>query len=167
MKLVPQTAPYIRKSVSVKRMMLDVIIALLPVTLFAVIQNGWGAIYEGEEFTLLFEFPDSPDIFPKAITVDGWEKLYEQLFNIMQDKLSKKAKDEVFFELIFMTYSYVHNAINTEAFPKALKIFDKEKFVGRGKGKYSYKKTIKDEAEKYIKTLLKEYFPEVPIIYSV
>ena len=45
MKLVPQTAPYIRKNVSVKRMMLDVIIALLPVTLFAVIQNGWGAIY--------------------------------------------------------------------------------------------------------------------------
>ena len=45
MKLVPQTAPYIRKNVSVKRMMLDVIIALMPVTLFAVIQNGWGAIY--------------------------------------------------------------------------------------------------------------------------
>lgn len=45
MKLVPQTAPYIRKNVSVKRMMLDVIIALSPVTLFAVIQNGWGAIY--------------------------------------------------------------------------------------------------------------------------
>lgn len=45
MRLVPQTAPYIRKSVSVKRMMLDVIIALVPVTLFAVIQNGWGAIY--------------------------------------------------------------------------------------------------------------------------
>jgi electron transport complex protein RnfD len=45
MKLVPQTAPYIRKSVSVKRMMLDVIVALMPVTLFAVIQNGWGAIY--------------------------------------------------------------------------------------------------------------------------
>ncbi len=45
MKLVPQTAPYIRKNVSVKRMMLDVIIALAPVTLFAMIQNGWGAIY--------------------------------------------------------------------------------------------------------------------------
>lgn len=45
MKLVPQTAPYIRKNVSVKRMMLDVIVALMPVTLFAVIQNGWGAIY--------------------------------------------------------------------------------------------------------------------------
>ena len=45
MKLVPQTSPYIRKNVSVKRMMLDVIIALMPVTLFAMIQNGWDGIY--------------------------------------------------------------------------------------------------------------------------
>lgn len=45
MKLVAQTAPYIRKNVSVKRMMLDVIIALLPVTAFAIIQNGWDALY--------------------------------------------------------------------------------------------------------------------------
>ncbi len=45
MKLVMQTAPYIRKDVNVKRMMLDVIIALLPVTLFAMIQNGWNGIY--------------------------------------------------------------------------------------------------------------------------
>ena len=45
MKLVAQTAPYIRKNVSVKRMMLDVIIALMPVTLFACIQNGWKGIY--------------------------------------------------------------------------------------------------------------------------
>ena len=35
MRLVPQSSPYIRKNVSVKRMMLDVIIALMPVTLFA------------------------------------------------------------------------------------------------------------------------------------
>ena len=45
MKLVPQTSPYIRKNVSVKRMMIDVIIALMPVTLFAMIQNGWDGIY--------------------------------------------------------------------------------------------------------------------------
>lgn len=45
MKLVAQTAPYIRKPVSVKRMMLDVIIALMPVTIFACIQNGWSGIY--------------------------------------------------------------------------------------------------------------------------
>lgn len=45
MKLVAQSAPYIRKPVSVKRMMLDVLIALLPVVLFACIQNGWSGIY--------------------------------------------------------------------------------------------------------------------------
>lgn len=45
MRLVPQTAPYIRKNVSVSRMMIDVIIALLPVTVFAMIQNGWSGIY--------------------------------------------------------------------------------------------------------------------------
>ncbi|MDE5856044.1 MAG: RnfABCDGE type electron transport complex subunit D [Anaeroplasmataceae bacterium] len=45
MKLVAQSAPYIRKPVSVKRMMLDVLIALVPVLLFACIQNGWNGIY--------------------------------------------------------------------------------------------------------------------------
>lgn len=45
MKLVAQSAPYIRKPVSVKRMMLDVLIALVPVFLFACIQNGWNGIY--------------------------------------------------------------------------------------------------------------------------
>lgn len=45
MKLVAQSAPYIRKPVSVKRMMLDVLIALVPVLLFACIQNGWSGIY--------------------------------------------------------------------------------------------------------------------------
>lgn len=45
MKLVPQSAPYIRKPVSVARMMTDVIIALLPVTVFAIAINGWNSIY--------------------------------------------------------------------------------------------------------------------------
>ena len=40
-----ETSPYIRKKVSVKRMMLDVIIALIPILLFAMIQNGWNGIY--------------------------------------------------------------------------------------------------------------------------
>ncbi len=48
---------------------------VLPLSTAKIVNNGWGAIYEGEEFTLSFEFPDSPDTFPKNITVDGWEKL--------------------------------------------------------------------------------------------
>ena len=45
MKLVARTAPYIRKHASVSRMMLDVIIALMPVTAFAMYANRWNAIY--------------------------------------------------------------------------------------------------------------------------
>ena len=48
---------------------------VLPLSTAKIVNNGWGAIYEGEEFTLSFEFPDAPDVFPKYITVDGWEKL--------------------------------------------------------------------------------------------
>lgn len=39
-----QTSPYIRKETSTKRMMLDVIIALLPVTGFAIYRFGMGAL---------------------------------------------------------------------------------------------------------------------------
>lgn len=45
MKLVAQSAPYIRKPVSVQRMMIDVLIALTPVLLFACFQNGWSGVY--------------------------------------------------------------------------------------------------------------------------
>lgn len=45
MKFVRETSPFIRKNVSVKRMMLNVLIALIPVALFAMIQNGWNGVY--------------------------------------------------------------------------------------------------------------------------
>lgn len=50
MKFIRETSPYIRKNASVTRMMRDVLIALLPITLFAIIQsaidgNAWDCIY--------------------------------------------------------------------------------------------------------------------------
>lgn len=33
-----------------------------------------------------------------------------------------------------MTYSYVQNAINTEAFPQADRLYEKELMTGRGRG---------------------------------
>ena len=59
MKLVRRTSPYIRKNVSVKRMMLDVVIALFPLVLFALIQNGWngGQVF----FCLLYTSPSPRD----------------------------------------------------------------------------------------------------------
>ena len=101
------------------------------------------------------------------ILVDNWKILYENLLKELNEKLSSKAKKEVFFELIFMTYSYVHNAINHEAFPNAIDLYNKDLMTGRGKGKYAYKPAIKDEAKRYMEDLMHKYFPNSEIKYIV
>ncbi len=67
--------------------------------------------------------------------MENWKELYKELIEYLSENLSKEVKKDVFFEIIFMTYSYVHNAINTEAFPNALNLYDKEIMTGRGKRK--------------------------------
>ena len=99
------------------------------------------------------------------ILVENWEILYEKLFKQMKEKLSKKVKQKAFFELIFMTYSYIHRMINNDAFPNAIKLYDTEIMTGRGKGKYTYKKQVRQYSEVKIVELLKKYFPENKILY--
>lgn len=101
------------------------------------------------------------------ILVDNWKTLYENLLKEMLEQLSNEAKKKVFFELIFMTYSYVHNAINHEAFPNAIELYNKDKMTGRGRGKYAYKTQIKEEAKKYMLDLMNQYFPHNEIKYIV
>lgn len=101
------------------------------------------------------------------ILVDNWKTLYEDLLRKLENKLTRNAKKVIFFELIFMTYSYVHNAINHEAFPNAIELYNKEIMTGRGKGKYAYKPAIKEEAKKYMEELMYKYFPNNEIRYIV
>lgn len=101
------------------------------------------------------------------VLVENYKEEYKKLIEYLSENLSPKVKEEAFFEIIFMTYSYVHNAINTEAFPNNPNLYDKEKMTGRGKGKYSYKKEIREEAEIYIRDLMKKYFPNNEIKYIV
>ena len=70
-----------------------------------------------------------------VILVDEWMRLYEDLIKYLYDNLSSEVKKDVFFEIIFMTYSYVHKAINSEAFPNAIELFDSKLMTGRGKRK--------------------------------
>ena len=101
------------------------------------------------------------------ILVENWKELYKDLIKELEDKLSKEARKKVFFELIFMTYSFVHNAINHEAFPNAIELYDKELMTGRGKGKYAYKPAIKEESKKYMEDLMHKFFPNNEIKYIV
>ena len=102
-----------------------------------------------------------------VILVDNWNELYENLIKTLYDNLSAEIKKDVFFEIIFMTYSYVHNAINTEAFPNTINLYNKELMTGRGRGKYMYKKEVREKGEIFLKELMKKYFPNNEIKYIV
>lgn len=102
-----------------------------------------------------------------VIFVENWKKLYKDLIIYLSKKLSEKAKETVFFEVIFMTYSFIHNAINTEAFPNSPVLLNKDFMKVRGKGKYTYKNELKAEGTLYISSLLKKYFKGNEIKYIV
>ena len=66
-----------------------------------------------------------------VIFVENWKQLYGELIEYLYENLTEEAKKNAFFEIIFMTYSFVHNAINEEAFPNAIKLYDKDLMTGR------------------------------------
>ena len=102
-----------------------------------------------------------------VILVDNWKELYSDLIKYLYENLGNKAKKSAFFEIIFMTYSYVHRAINTEAFPSAIDLYNKQLMTGRGRGKYMYKNYIREEGEVFLREEMKKYFPNNEIMYVV
>jgi len=99
------------------------------------------------------------------ILTDNWKTLYEGLFKQITELLTEKAKKKVFFEFIFMTYSYIHKAINSEAFPNSMDLYNKEIMTVRGKGKYTYNQFVRQEGEAFFRDLMGKYFPNNEIIY--
>lgn len=102
-----------------------------------------------------------------VIMVDNWKQLYLELIETLYNNLDVDVRKNIFFEVIFMTYSYVHSRINEEAFPNAIKIYDKDIMTGRGKGKYMYKKELRNDGELFIRSALSKYFSDNDIIYIV
>ncbi len=102
-----------------------------------------------------------------VILVENWKQLYLELIQRLERELTKKVKEQVFFEIIFMSYSFVNTKINEEAFPKAINLYNKEIMTGRGKGKYMYKNSVREEGEKYLREQMNKYFPNNKIMYIV
>lgn len=102
-----------------------------------------------------------------VIMVDNWKELYLELIKQLERDLSEKVKKEVFFEVIFMTYSYVHTKINEEAFPNAINLYNKEQMTGRGRGKYMYRNELRKDGEVFIREQISKYFPNNQIWYVV
>ena len=102
-----------------------------------------------------------------VIMVENWKDLYLELIQILSNELSDKVKKDAFFEIIFMTYSFVHTKINEEAFPNAINLYNKELMTGRGKGKYMYKNNLRENGKNFFRQNMKKYFPNNEIMYIV
>jgi spore photoproduct lyase len=102
-----------------------------------------------------------------VILVDNWKELYKELIEQLADQISENTKKRLTIEIIFMTYSYVHRAINNEAFPKAIELFDNTLMTGRGRGKYYYREEVRADGEQFLREQLSQKLSNVPIIYVV
>ena len=102
-----------------------------------------------------------------VVLVDDWMEQYAKLIEQLSDELSPKAKQALFIEIIFMTYSFVHHAINSEAFPNAIELYDKTLMTGRGRGKYCYRHELREQAEHFFREQLSHKLVNIPIRYIV
>ena len=99
-----------------------------------------------------------------VILLPDWKQMYRELIGELADELSPKVKRGGFIEIILMTYSFVQNAINTEAFPNAVPIFDRSLMTGRGRGKYCYRNESRGEAENFLREQIQGRL-KMPILY--
>lgn len=105
-------------------------------------------------------------VLAPVIFVENWQHLYLDLFDQLKEKLTEDVQKQMFIEIIFMTYSYIHRAINEQAFPKALKLYNQQLMTG-GNRKYYYRKEIRQEAEQFLRIELEKRFPSTTILYVV
>lgn len=102
-----------------------------------------------------------------VIFLPDWKQHYSQLIDQLADQLNQNVKNSAFIEIIFMTYSFVQNAINTEAFPGAVTLYDKSLMTGRGRGKYCYRDSLRTEGEAFLREQLDKKLHGMKILYVV
>lgn len=99
------------------------------------------------------------------ILLPDWKQLYSRLIEQLSDELNQKVRQNGFIEVILMTYSFVQNAINTDAFPNSLELLSRETMIGRGRGKYCYRNDVRLEVESFLRQKLSERLGDMPILY--
>ena len=99
------------------------------------------------------------------ILLPDWKQLYSGLIEQLADELSGRVTQNGFIEIILMTYSFVQNAINTDAFPNAVKLLNREIMTGRGRGKYCYQNDIRAEVESFLRKKLSQKLSNMSLLY--
>lgn len=101
------------------------------------------------------------------ILCENWTVLYGGLIDRLAEGLSDRTKSRLFIEIIFMTYSYIHRAINQEAFPNAVSLYNPQLMTGRGRGKYWYRDENRLLGEQFLREQLAQKLGGIPILYVV
>lgn len=101
-----------------------------------------------------------------VVLIEDWKIQYSRLIEQLAQELSEAVKKQLFIEIIFMTYSFVHRAINREAFPGSMELFSQELMTGRGRGKYCYRLPLRQQGEEFLRTEIAKNL-DVPILYVV
>lgn len=99
-----------------------------------------------------------------VILMGDWQRLYADLMDQLAQALSPQVRRTGFLEIILMTYSFVQDAINTDAFPQGAQIFDRALMTGRGRGKYCYRPEIRAQAESFLRDQIQRKL-SMPIVY--
>lgn len=102
-----------------------------------------------------------------VIFLEHWQVFYIELLDTLKEHLDQELQEQMMIEVIFMTYSYIHRAINDQAFPKAQKLYNQELMTGRGRGKYCYKPSYRREAEAFLQQEITKRFDASQIVYIV
>lgn len=100
-----------------------------------------------------------------VILMEGWKEMYTGLLEELEAKLSAIMKKQMFLEIILMTYSYIHRAINSEAFPLSPDLYDSKAMTGRGRGRYCYRTEAREEAETFLREEVRRILGDVTILY--
>ena len=100
-----------------------------------------------------------------VILLPDWKRLYGELIEQLADELSEKVTHNGFIEIILMTYSFIQNAINTDAFPNAVQLFNRKTMTGRGRGKYCYRNDLREEVESFLRKKISQQLSAMPILY--
>lgn len=100
-----------------------------------------------------------------VILTENWRELYTGLLEELEAGLTERMKKQMFLEVILMTYSYVHRAINSEAFPNAPDLYDSGMMTGRGRGRYCYRNEARADAELFLRAEINRILGPVPILY--
>ena len=101
------------------------------------------------------------------ILEDGWESMYEELFQQLEKQLLPKLKGQLFIEIIFMTYGLPNFYINAASMPKAVDLLNKDKMRLKSPGKYTYRNEYRNAAERILRGYIEKYLSEATISYIV